>query len=534
MKNNTILLLIILVVAAALRLYKLGTVPASMYIDEVAIGVDAKSIAQTGRDIHGNAWYQPIFPSYGDFKLPVYIWLASLTVKFFGATEFAVRLPSAIAGVISVYCVYHLICLLFSSHKRKEVIALSTAFLLAITPWSLLFSRTGFEGHVGQMMLLVSVLCAFTIQKRAWMSVVAGLMGGVATYSYFSVRFVFPVLFIAVFVLTFRKKTWRQSLFTLMLGLFVFFFTLIPMIRSPHYRPMEILRYSTKNIVSDTYPVIRSNELRDADNNTLFSRVIHHRYYYAGKTLMGHVGDHLNPAYLFVTGDKNLRHGTGVVGILYFSYIPFLVVGIYVCAKRYRKVGIFLLCWFIVALLPASVPYDTPHALRSLNGLIPLISLVGFGAYELFFWLYQKHLFVFIAVISGGLSLNAIFFIHDYFSHYPQRSAEAWSASRKAMAIYVRDHEKEYKNIRVLADERLFLWIVFYGNYDMRIIQRAEEKGYAKVAFEKVGFGFPIQNEFTVPNTLIIGQMADLNEFSKPTLISSEGNESLGYTDTRK
>ncbi|KKT97629.1 MAG: hypothetical protein UX00_C0008G0003 [Microgenomates group bacterium GW2011_GWB1_45_17] len=67
----------ILLIAAVLRLYKLGSIPVSMYIDEIAIGVDAKSIAQTGRDMHGHSWLTPMFLSYGDYKLPVYIWIAT-------------------------------------------------------------------------------------------------------------------------------------------------------------------------------------------------------------------------------------------------------------------------------------------------------------------------------------------------------------------------------------------------------------------------------------------------------------------------
>mgnify|MGYP003988032779 FL=1 len=81
---------LILLLAIFLRFYKLGQVPVSLYWDEAAILLDAKVVSQTGRDVHGNPWLQVLFPSYGDFKLPTYIWLAALSVKFLGVTELAV------------------------------------------------------------------------------------------------------------------------------------------------------------------------------------------------------------------------------------------------------------------------------------------------------------------------------------------------------------------------------------------------------------------------------------------------------------
>src|SRR5260221_11836804 len=90
---------LILLVAVAIRFYKLGSVPYSLYWDEVAMQVDVKSVVQTGRDMFGRPWYQVIYPSYGDFKLPVYIWAASGVEKMLGLSEFAFRLPSALAGI---------------------------------------------------------------------------------------------------------------------------------------------------------------------------------------------------------------------------------------------------------------------------------------------------------------------------------------------------------------------------------------------------------------------------------------------------
>src|SRR3989344_5210772 len=99
MKNLFIIAIIIL--AAILSLYKLGEVPSGLYQDETAIGYNAYSLLETGKDEHGVS-YPLYFKSFGDYKLPVYIYLTAFSVKTFGLTGFAVRLPSAVFGILSV------------------------------------------------------------------------------------------------------------------------------------------------------------------------------------------------------------------------------------------------------------------------------------------------------------------------------------------------------------------------------------------------------------------------------------------------
>src|SRR5258708_18635134 len=87
----------IAVVALFIRLFRLGQVPVSLYWDEIAMYVDIKSVLQSGQDMFGRPWFQVIYPSYGDFKLPAYIWSAILSAKIFGLSEWSFRLPSVLA-----------------------------------------------------------------------------------------------------------------------------------------------------------------------------------------------------------------------------------------------------------------------------------------------------------------------------------------------------------------------------------------------------------------------------------------------------
>src|SRR3990167_8598168 len=93
-KKIFIFLTIIIGIASVLRLWQLGKVPSSPDWDEVALGYNAYSILQTGRDEYGK--FLPIvLRSFDDYKPALYVYLAIPAIKLFGLNVFAVRLPSA-------------------------------------------------------------------------------------------------------------------------------------------------------------------------------------------------------------------------------------------------------------------------------------------------------------------------------------------------------------------------------------------------------------------------------------------------------
>src|SRR3989344_8303389 len=150
MKNKILLLIIFL--SFVLRFYKLGEVPASINWDEASNGYNAYSILETGRDEYGN--FLPLYNrSFDDYKPPMYMYLNVLTVKIFGLNDFALRLPSAVLGTLIVPLMYFLVRRLL----RRETIALFSAGLVATSPWTLHFSRVGFESNVGLFFGLLAI-----------------------------------------------------------------------------------------------------------------------------------------------------------------------------------------------------------------------------------------------------------------------------------------------------------------------------------------------------------------------------------------
>src|SRR5688572_25021216 len=115
----------IVLLALVLRVIGLGSQPIGFTPDEASFGYDAYSLLQTGKDQWGASW--PLsFRSFGDFKLPLYTYLAMPSVALFGLNEFSVRLPNAILGAFAVLATYALVLLVW---KRKDVALLAALFL---------------------------------------------------------------------------------------------------------------------------------------------------------------------------------------------------------------------------------------------------------------------------------------------------------------------------------------------------------------------------------------------------------------------
>src|SRR3989344_2284705 len=96
---------LILLLASVLRLVKLDTFPPALNWDEVSLGYNAYSLLLTGADEWGVS-FPTIFRAFGDYKLPTYVYATTPIIKLLGPTDLAVRLPSALAGILTVAVAY--------------------------------------------------------------------------------------------------------------------------------------------------------------------------------------------------------------------------------------------------------------------------------------------------------------------------------------------------------------------------------------------------------------------------------------------
>src|SRR3989338_10995101 len=206
MKKHLFVLGLILILAAILRFWHLAQTPPGLYWDEASLGYNAYSILKTGRDEHGKFLPFTNFAAFGDYKPPGYIYAAVPSVGVFGLNEFAVRFPSALAGTLAVLVTYFLTRKLFS--KRK--IALLASFFLAISPWSIHFSRVAFDANLAALFSLLGIylFVKFAKDKGFWI-IISVLFFVLAVNTYTGQRLFVPFILI-VLLIQFRKQVFRN------------------------------------------------------------------------------------------------------------------------------------------------------------------------------------------------------------------------------------------------------------------------------------------------------------------------------------
>lgn len=141
MKKFYLFLFILVLTSFFIYFYRLSTIPPGLSNDEVNIGYEAWSLATTGKDQWGRPW--PLtFEGFGNWSLPVYIYLTASLIRLFGQTAFAVRLLSTVSGVTIVILTYFVVRRL---RPRSQTVALASSALVASTPWVIGLSRIATE-----------------------------------------------------------------------------------------------------------------------------------------------------------------------------------------------------------------------------------------------------------------------------------------------------------------------------------------------------------------------------------------------------
>ncbi len=506
--KNKIILFIILLLAIFLRFFQLGINPPSLTWDEVAWGYNAYTLGISGKDEFGRFLPYDYLESFGDFKPPVYAYLDILPVKFFGLTEFAVRLPSALFGVFTVIVTYFLVKRIFFKSKNKELYALLTAGLLAISPWHILLSRAAFEANVATFFLVFGVYAFLRgIQDKSKFLILSSLSFALSIYTFNTSRIVAPLLVLMLLII-FRKKLMsikKISLAALLTGLLI----IIPLI-SFILSPQAALRYQEVNIFSNLDLIRTSNQQIENDNNAWWSKIIHNRRVIYAREYTKHYLDNLSLNFLFIKGDGNPKFSTQDIGQMYLWELPFLVVGSFLLFRFREDNWIIVPIWLLLGIIPAATARETPHALRIETTLPTFQIIVAYGIINTYLLL-KKYRKFFIISLSSIAALFFIYFLHVYFIQYPQEFSGDWQYGYKESIAYAKSVQNQYDHIVVENSlGRPYIYYLFYQkisptDYLRSATIKRDAFGFVSVeGFSKYRFTSAVKVDPSSKNTLYI------------------------------
>ena len=462
MKKTLIALFIIVTIAVGLRFYQLGSVPASPDWDEAALGYNAYSILKTGRDEYGN--FLPLsIRSYDDYKPPLYVYLTVPSVALFGLSVWSTRLPSAVMGVLAVVGVYFFVRELL--RQKNDTIPLLSSFLLAISPWSIQFSRIAFEANSGVTINIWAVTAFLAGLKRRIFLPISALLFALGLYAYHSERVFLPLLLLMLIVVYHRELFVRKYKKMLILSAIIGILVAAPLIPVAFNQTALLRLRGTSSFTDQTDLLARdiTKLKRDQTAGDRLGQLLDNRRIVFVKTVVMGYLSHFSLKWLFLTGD-NQRHHAPDMGLLYLWEMPFLLYGIYRVLK-YRKgpVSTILVGWLLISPFAASVTTGLPHAVRTLVFLPVFQIITAIGIVESKRFLRNAGM----AVVILFAVFNFVYYLDMYFVQMNPEVSQYWQYGYKdAVAITEKIKSKYQKIVVSTTLEQSYMFFLFYTKYD--------------------------------------------------------------------
>ena len=187
-RKIALVLLAVLLLGAALRLTRLGSVPPGFQFDEAYNALDAAHLLE-------GEW-QIFFPANGG-REPLYTYWQALLFALMGQNLFALRLASALVGILTLPLAFGAIRYLFRDSPHANALGLLTAGFLAVSFWHLHFSHYAIRAVLLPPILLATLWAFWYGQTtgRLWAFLAAGVGLAAGTYAHPAARFL-PLLLI--------------------------------------------------------------------------------------------------------------------------------------------------------------------------------------------------------------------------------------------------------------------------------------------------------------------------------------------------
>ena len=502
------ILLVILIFAAVLRLWNLGNVPPGLTPDEASLGYNAYSIWKTGNDEYGNR-FPLIFKSFGDYKPGLYIYLAVPSVAILGLNEFAVRLPSAIFGVLIVLFVYLIVKKLFAG---SNLLALTASFVASCNPYLIYFSRGAWEANVSLALTLVGVyLFLIAIEKKKYL-LPSTVFFALTLITYQGAK-LSTLIVVSLLVIIYWKEFWSIKKECLIIGIIGGLIVSIPAIASLFNGHTQ--RLAIFSIFS--YP--RPQSEIQLFTGPLFNLYNSNQLNYL-RMILSRLFNFFSGSFMFFYGDiANPVHTAPYQGILLITDIFWLLLGFYyIFRNKFSNSYAFVILLLILSPLSAAISRDQTNAVRCLNSAFPLIIIIALGVYQSV--LIISKLSAKLIRIAGYLVIFVVYFLSftyfadSYFVHLPKHNSSFWRYGYKQAVSLITPLQSEYKTIVFEQSfNQPYIYFLFYQKYDPAKWQKesnlvdSEYKGdvgyqerVGNVAFKKIDW----QALKNIPGTLVV------------------------------
>jgi 4-amino-4-deoxy-L-arabinose transferase-like glycosyltransferase len=409
-KTQKFLLVLIMFLAVFFRYYKINEMPGGLFPDEAANGLDI-NLMQAGH-------LQPFYER-GNGREALFFYMEWASTSLFGLGPWQLHIVSALGGVLAVLFCFLVTKRLFmmdaglsqgassggefssaedAPRRRAVNIALLAAFLMAVSSWHVVLSRTAFRATLIPLftaMTFYFLLCAYQeisgrdgsrpAPAKAWVySCLTGASFALGFYTYIAYRIMAPILLMVLLwpligvwkngqlSAGVKKYFWPAVCF---IAAFIIFF--YPLGKYFYSHPGSFVgRAGQVSVFNQTLYTVNGVQL--TSRPPLFTVV----------SAAGEVFKRQFSAF-FTQGDLNWRQNISGYPFLSPLVSPFFAVGLllmlalaigyfFAPAKRAKNWKYFFLAgWFFGMLLPVVATAEgIPHGLRGI-GVIPSVFIIS-------------------------------------------------------------------------------------------------------------------------------------------------------------
>lgn len=406
--------------SAAFYLPGLDVSPPHLLHDEIKPALQAKSLADTGRDLNGRLL--PLYfpePGFSVGRDPILIYVTAAWLTILPLSDVSIRVPSAIIGAVGVGLTFVLARLLFPG----TAVAWMTAGLIALTPIYYIHSRFALSVlyPVPFTLLWLVLIARYQAQPARRLAVACGLVLGLGMYSYLGAVLLMP-LYLAATMAVCGVRHDRRSMAA---SAAAFLVLMAPLALWQSVEPDRYRNMLTAYRLYDPDQLSASEKLRELVSLP------------SVRLRVDTFWDALNPARLFITGESSLHISTREVGSFLLPVVVLLGFGIRRLVHDPTVMGIILLFGLLTAPLPAVVMADAE--IRRWLVVVPFVVVIAAcgadGLLERGGWART--------VCVGLLVLMPVQFVafgRDYFGRYPERASFWFGGNIRGALETVIDH----------------------------------------------------------------------------------------------
>ncbi len=551
-----LVLLGIFLLAFLLRICKVYDYPPLSW-DEAALGYNAFSILETGRDEHGKL-LPLIFKSFGDYKPGFYVYLAIPFVKLLGLSQLATRLPGVILGSLTPMVLY----LLVSEITKKRKIAILSAAFLAFLPWHIHFSRGAWESSV--MVFFVTLGswlfikgCKSSISKKNSHLAFSLIPFLLALWTYQGAKLFIPIVLAGLFVLYFKNlKSWYfknrrngKELTLILLTAVLACCWYLQSFSGPESNRLKAMSiFSYREPITSIDTVLKEDGLAEKD---LHYYLFHGEWIHFTRSIMLRYFNHFSPRFLAFDGDwSNPRYSAPHFGMIGLPVLVLVLIGLASCySKGLIKGDKFMIYWLLASPLPSALTRDIVSGVRALPMVIPLCYFAARGlVYIINMQLFKNALIKLIGCtfIFSVFTITFGYYLDLYYNHLVFESRKDWLYGYREAVSFVRENREGVDNI-LFSDfyGQPYIYYLFYSQYSPEKYQRENNQAdVGSIDMGRVGEvdniifkGLSWHDGKSLKNTLFVFSDEDIirseiimGEAIRPLLIPLGNNDRGGST----